>query len=69
MDTDIIRWASLQTTTPVGGTVRWMAPEIINDAENGLLRPTCASDVYSLASVMFEASTLRHIPTDIAREC
>lgn len=54
MDTDVLTWATLQSTTQAGGTVRWMAPEIIDGAETGLMRPTCSSDVYSLASVMFE---------------
>ncbi|KAF9448075.1 kinase-like protein [Macrolepiota fuliginosa MF-IS2] len=57
MDADVIRWASLKTGAQVGGTARWMAPEIIDGAEIGLLRPSSASDVYSLASVMIEVFT------------
>lgn len=73
MDANILRWTSLETLTRVGGTVRWTAPEMIEDAEeSGLLRPTFESDVYSLASVMYEVSppgseTQGHVPeADVA---
>ncbi len=52
-DPEILRWTSLKTMTQVGGTVRWMAPEIMDDIEDDF-RPTFAADVYSLASVMYE---------------
>ncbi|KAF9440354.1 kinase-like protein, partial [Macrolepiota fuliginosa MF-IS2] len=57
MDADVIRWASLKTGAQLGGTERWMAPEIMDGLETGLLRPSSASDVYSLASVMIEVCT------------
>lgn len=57
MDADILRWTSLEAMTRAGGTVRWTAPEMIEGTEEGApLRPTFASDIYSLASVMIEAS-------------
>lgn len=48
----VFRWTSLETTTLVGGTARWQAPETLNGTENS--RPACSTDVYSVASVMYE---------------
>lgn len=58
MDAEVLGWTSLTTITQIGGTVRWMAPEMIEAAENCILRPTFESDIYSLASVMFEVTLL-----------
>lgn len=49
------------TITQIGGTVRWMAPEMIEAAEDGPSHPTLESDIYSLASVMFEVVLLYYI--------
>ncbi|KAF9447999.1 kinase-like protein, partial [Macrolepiota fuliginosa MF-IS2] len=58
MDADVLRWTSLETMTRAGGTTRWVAPEMIEDSEDGgLLRPSFASDIYSLASVIIEIFT------------
>ncbi|KAF9448597.1 kinase-like protein [Macrolepiota fuliginosa MF-IS2] len=50
------------TATRVGGTLRWQAPELMEPAsdlhvEGQVVRPTLSSDVYSLASVMYEVLT------------
>ena len=58
MDTEILRWTSLATVTPKGGTIRWEAPEIMEDSEDGgAQRPTFSSDVYATACVMYEVYT------------
>lgn len=55
MDGEILRWTSLQTVTPTGGTTRWEAPELIEESEDGnIQRPTFSSDIYAIASVMYE---------------
>lgn len=37
--------------------MRWTAPDMLGDGEDGeSLRPSLASDVYSLAAVMIEVS-------------
>jgi serine/threonine protein kinase len=48
------------TTGDVGGTVRWMAPELLLPEEYGLHRsePSKASDIYALGMVIFEVSML-----------
>lgn len=62
MDTELLRWTSLVTVTPTGGTVRWEAPELMEDLENGgIPRPTFTSDVYAVASVMYEVHSFRYI--------
>lgn len=53
VDSEILRWTSLKTMTHVGGTVRWQAPEVMDDTSDGS-RPTFSADVYSVASVMYE---------------
>ncbi len=58
MDADVLRWTSLATITRIGGTIRWMAPEVIDAVEDGFSRPTLEGDIYSLASVMFEVVPL-----------
>ncbi len=57
VDPEILRWTSLKTMTRVGGTVRWQAPELMDDLEDGT-RPTFSADVYSVASVMYEVTCL-----------
>lgn len=43
--------------TQAGGTVRWEAPELMDELEDGTApRPTPLSDVYSAASVMYEVN-------------
>ncbi|KAF9442739.1 kinase-like protein [Macrolepiota fuliginosa MF-IS2] len=60
VDTDIIRWTSLETVTQTSGTVRWEAPELIDELDDGSApKPTLLSDVYSLASVIYEVLTGR----------
>ncbi len=59
MDAEILRWTSLVTVTPTGGTVRWEAPELMEDSENGgIPRSTLLSDVYAVASVMYEVHSI-----------
>ncbi|KAF9453397.1 kinase-like protein [Macrolepiota fuliginosa MF-IS2] len=57
VDADILQWTSLDTGTQAGGTVRWMAPEVLGDESGVMTRPTTASDVYALACVMYEVLT------------
>ncbi|KAF9453395.1 kinase-like protein [Macrolepiota fuliginosa MF-IS2] len=59
VDADILRWTSLETATQVGGTARWMAPELFDDERGEMVRPTTAGDIYALASVMYEVLTDR----------
>ncbi|KXN83155.1 Serine/threonine-protein kinase-transforming protein raf [Leucoagaricus sp. SymC.cos] len=56
-DPAVLRWHSLCTATQAGGTVRWQAPELLGheDTEQ-ITRANSKSDVYSAASVMYEAS-------------
>ncbi|KAJ3554084.1 hypothetical protein NP233_g12496 [Leucocoprinus birnbaumii] len=49
---DILRWTSVSTITPTGGTIRWQAPELMTPDEDS--RPTLKSDIYSVASVIYE---------------
>jgi hypothetical protein len=49
----------MPAVTRVGGTMQWMAPELQDPSASGTLAPTASSDVYSLASVMYE---VRHLP-------
>jgi serine/threonine protein kinase len=59
VDADVLRWTSLPTITRPGGTIRWMAPELIGvEDDSDTVRPTFASDVYSFASVAYEVRTL-----------
>ncbi|KAF9448599.1 kinase-like protein [Macrolepiota fuliginosa MF-IS2] len=51
---DILRWTSLEITTQMGGTVRWMAPELLGDESDKTVHPTFFSDVFALSSVMYE---------------
>jgi serine/threonine protein kinase len=47
----------------VGGTVRWMAPEMHEfDDGHGSARPSVRSDVYALAITLWEARALRSRP-------
>ena len=56
-DPTVLRWHSLRTTTHGGGTIRWQAPELMEDEDPGSqIRPNAKSDVYSVASVMYEVS-------------
>ncbi|KAF9442307.1 kinase-like protein, partial [Macrolepiota fuliginosa MF-IS2] len=59
VDAEILRWTSLETTSRIGGTIRWEAPELMDFEDGGIPRPTFPSDVYSLASVMYEILTDR----------
>ncbi|KAF9440681.1 hypothetical protein P691DRAFT_686818, partial [Macrolepiota fuliginosa MF-IS2] len=57
IDIDIPRWTSLETMTRTGGTTCWVAPGMIEEEEDGgWLRQSFVSDIYSLASVVIEAS-------------
>lgn len=55
-DPEILRWTSLSTASPSGGTTRWEAPELFDDDLESS-RPTFKSDVYSIACVMYEVLT------------
>ncbi|KZT03176.1 kinase-like protein [Laetiporus sulphureus 93-53] len=56
---------SFHTTTSLSGTVRWMAPEILDPEAAGLehARPSCEGDIYALSMVMWETFTGR-VPFD-----
>ncbi|KAJ3574294.1 hypothetical protein NP233_g1852 [Leucocoprinus birnbaumii] len=55
---DVVRWTSLSTVNQSGGTMRWEAPELLDEAEDGgSPKPSFKSDVYSLACVMYEILT------------
>lgn len=65
VDDNILRWTSLGTMTRFGGTIRWEAPELMEDPEDeaaGSPRPTFQSDVYSVASVMYEVYASYQLP-------
>ena len=47
------RLGTYSTSRQNKGTVRWMAPELI-DPDNSHTRPTSRSDVYSFGSIMFQ---------------
>jgi serine/threonine protein kinase len=55
----ILDWSSVGSETGCGGgTTRWKAPELVmQEAENLDSKPTCASDVYSLAGAAYEILT------------
>ncbi|KXN87299.1 Mitogen-activated protein kinase kinase kinase A [Leucoagaricus sp. SymC.cos] len=56
-DPAVLRWHSLCTATHAGGTIRWQAPELLGVEDTGqITRPNFKSDIYSAASVMYEAS-------------
>ncbi|KXN90832.1 Serine/threonine-protein kinase TNNI3K [Leucoagaricus sp. SymC.cos] len=58
VETSVLRWTSLPTMARTGGTLRWQAPELMEELEDGSLpQPTFSSDIYSLASVMYEIFT------------
>ncbi|KAF9448430.1 kinase-like protein [Macrolepiota fuliginosa MF-IS2] len=58
VDAQILRWTSLDTMTQTGGTVRWEAPELMDEQDDGSSpKPTFSSDIYSLACVMYEVFT------------
>ncbi len=67
-DPEILRWTSLKTMTRVGGTVRWQAPELMDDLEDGT-RPTFSADVYSVASVMYEVIYPCLIMSAVKKNC
>ena len=49
-----------ETTTSLGGTVRWMSPELLYPARFGSNgRLSRESDCYALGMVIYEASLLR----------
>ncbi|KAJ3561049.1 hypothetical protein NP233_g10436 [Leucocoprinus birnbaumii] len=48
-----VGWTSVQTTQHGCGTVGWWAPEVFIDGN----RPRCSSDIFSLASLMYEIFT------------
>ncbi|KAF5349990.1 hypothetical protein D9756_009165 [Leucocoprinus leucothites] len=55
---DVVRWTSLSTVNQSGGTMRWEAPELLDETEDGgSPRPSFKSDVYSIACVMYEILT------------
>jgi serine/threonine protein kinase len=61
-DTSGPRWRSMPTITQAGGTVRWMAPELLDESHDGHSpRPTFSSDIYSLGSIMYEVSMVAFI--------
>ncbi|KAF9443788.1 kinase-like protein [Macrolepiota fuliginosa MF-IS2] len=58
MDPQILRWSTLHTMTQAGGTIRWEAPELMDEPADGKgPKPAFSCDVYSLASVMYEILT------------
>ncbi|KAF9441786.1 kinase-like protein, partial [Macrolepiota fuliginosa MF-IS2] len=58
VDAQVLRWTSLDTMTQTGGTVRWEAPELMDEQDDGSSpKPTFSSDIYSLVCVMYEVFT------------
>lgn len=53
---NVLRWTSKSTMTRTDGTVRFMAPELLQEREESQppVRPTFSSDIYSLGCVMYE---------------
>ncbi|KAJ3572232.1 hypothetical protein NP233_g3214 [Leucocoprinus birnbaumii] len=59
VDESIIRWTSTLTRKN-GGTLRWEAPELLDDLPDGdPPKPTFKSDIYSIGSTMYEILTGR----------
>ncbi|KAN0084324.1 Protein kinase-like domain containing protein [Tylopilus felleus] len=48
---------SVASSRQNGGTVRWMAPELLNPQNPSPPSPTSRSDVYSFGSIMFQTLT------------
>jgi len=53
------------TSTSSGGSVRWMAPELVLGCTKDVRSKTCASDTYSYGSVILEIITGEHPYKDI----
>ncbi|KXN91098.1 hypothetical protein AN958_02873 [Leucoagaricus sp. SymC.cos] len=53
VDEEILQWTSSQTTARIG-TLRWQAPELVDESTQ---TPTFKSDIYSMASTMYEVLT------------
>ncbi|KAF5352790.1 hypothetical protein D9756_006204 [Leucocoprinus leucothites] len=47
-------WTSLRSSTTVGGTLRWQAPELL---ESELSEPTASADIYAFGCIMYEIFT------------
>ena len=57
VDSQAMRWSSLLTASPMGGTARWQAPELLDylsDDVDDKGQNTMASDIYSFACVCYE---------------
>ncbi|KAF5349268.1 hypothetical protein D9756_009384 [Leucocoprinus leucothites] len=65
IDESILQWTSTQTTGPTG-TLRFEAPELVGDRSEDVSpsKPTFKSDVFSMASAMYQ--TDRRDPTEQA---
>ena len=44
----------MATTHQVKGTIRWMAPELLDPADDSKVSPSTQSDVYSFGSIMLQ---------------
>ncbi|KAF9448602.1 kinase-like protein [Macrolepiota fuliginosa MF-IS2] len=67
VDADVLRWTSQKTMTRPAGTLRWAAPEFMDDSEDAT-PATFTTDIYSMASMIYEVLTGRipfyEIPRD-----
>ncbi|KAF8991733.1 kinase-like domain-containing protein [Cyathus striatus] len=52
MDSEALKWTSLQSTKTTGGTTRWQAPELFDPLVDHAL-PTKESDVYAFGCVCY----------------
>ena len=54
------RAGTLNAKKAIGGTLRWMSPELLvdNEASEDAGKPTQASDIYALAMVFWEVRLL-----------
>ena len=51
---------AISTSSSVNGSIRWMAPELLNPEEAGLehVRPSSEADIYAFSMLMWEVSSL-----------
>ncbi|KAF9007056.1 kinase-like domain-containing protein [Cyathus striatus] len=57
LDSEVVKWTSLQSTAQAGGTLRWQAPELFAMDEFQEAKVSKASDIYAFACVCYEIVT------------
>jgi serine/threonine protein kinase len=55
MDAEALKWTTLETSTQFGGTVRWVAPEIL-EGDQETTPVTSTSDIWSFGAVLYEVN-------------